>query len=90
MSKKILDDLQAKLGKIIGSSPAKDIERNIRATLTQTLSRLDVVTKEEYEVVRLALVQMESKMLSLEARLAELEQKHRYPKTPPSDSKTGK
>ena len=50
MSKKILDELQAKLGQIMASSPAKDIERNIRATLTQAISKLDVVTTEEYEI----------------------------------------
>ena len=47
MSKKLLDDLQAKLGQIKSTSPAKDIERNIRAVLTQAVSRLDVVTAEE-------------------------------------------
>ena len=34
MSKKLLDDLQAKLGQLMSASPAKDIERNIRAVLT--------------------------------------------------------
>ena len=65
MSKKLLDDLQAKLGQIMSTSPAKDIERNIRAVLTQAVSRLDVVTAEEYEVQKLLIARLENKILSL-------------------------
>ena len=90
MSKKILDELQAKLGQIMGSSPAKDIERNIRATLTQAISRLDVVTTEEYEIQKLIIAQMQHKILSLETRLAELEQQSRHSKTSLPESETGK
>ena len=90
MSKKILDDLQTKLGQIMASSPAKDIERNIRATLTQAISRLDVITTEEYEIQKLIITQMQNKILSLETRLAELEHKFRHLKTLPPESETGK
>ena len=90
MNKKILDDLQTKLGQIMASSPAKDIERNIRATLTQAISRLDVVTTEEYEIQKLIITQMQNKILSLETRLAELEHKFRHLKTLPPESETGK
>ena len=90
MNKKILDDLQTKLGQIMASSPAKDIERNIRATLTQAISRLDVVTTEEYEIQKLIITQMQNKILSLETRLAELEHKFRHQKTLPPESETGK
>lgn len=78
MSKKLLDDLQAKLGQLMSTSPAKDIERNIRAVLTQAVSRLDVVTEEEYEVQKLLISRLESKILSLEARISELEHKLRH------------
>lgn len=90
MNKKILDDLQTKLGQIMASSPAKDIERNIRATLTQAISRLDVVTTEEYEIQKLIITQMQNKILSLETRLVELEHKFRHLKTLPPESETGK
>lgn len=78
MSKKLLDDLQAKLGQLMSTSPAKDIERNIRAVLTQAVSRLDVVTEEEYEVQKLLISRLENKILSLEARISELEHKLRH------------
>ncbi len=73
MSKKILDELQSKLGQIMESSPAKDIERNVRAILTQAVSRLELVTSEEYEVQRLTIVQLQNRVNMLERRLSDLE-----------------
>ena len=73
MSKKILDELQSKLGQIMESSPARDIERNVRALLTQAVSRLELVTTEEYEVQKLTIVQMQNRINMLEKRLSELE-----------------
>ena len=90
MNKKILDDLQAKQGQIMANSPAKDIERNIRAVLTQGLSRLDLVTKEEFEVQRLTIVQMQNKIFSLETRLTELEHQMRHQKELSSKTEAGK
>ena len=40
-----LDDLAARIGRAIESSPAKDIEKNVKAMLQSGLSRLDVVTR---------------------------------------------
>ena len=73
MSNKILDELQSKLGQIMESSPAKDIERNVRAILTQAVSRLELVTSEEYEVQRLTIVQLQNRVNMLEKRLSDLE-----------------
>ena len=55
------------------SSPAKDIERNVRAILTQAVSRLELVTTEEYEVQRLTIVQLQNRVNMLEKRLSDLE-----------------
>lgn len=90
MSKKLLDDLQAKLGQLMSASPAKDIERNIRAVLTQAVSRLDVVTAEDYEVQKLLISRLENKILSLEARISELEHKLRHMENHPSHHDDGK
>ncbi len=73
MSKKILDELQSKLGQIMESSPAKDIERNVRAILTQAVSKLELVTTEEYEIQRLTIVQLQNRVNMLENRLSDLE-----------------
>ena len=88
MSKKILDELQSKLGQIMESSPAKDIERNVRAILTQAVSRLELVTSEEYEVQRLTIVQLQNRVNMLEKRLSDLE--NRIQQSASTSSSSGK
>ena len=51
----------------------KDIERNVRAILTQAVSKLELVTTEEYEVQRLTIVQLQNRINMLEKRLSDLE-----------------
>ena len=51
---------------------------------------MDVVTTEEYEIQKLIIAQMQHKILSLETRLAELEQQSRHSKTSLPESETGK
>ena len=87
MSKKILDELQSKLGQIMESSPAKDIERNVRAILTQAVSRLELVTTEEYEVQRLTIVQLQNRVNMLEKRLSDLENRISESASSSSDKK---
>jgi hypothetical protein len=40
--KNIFDDLQSRINQIIDSSPVKDIEKNVRALITQALSAMPV------------------------------------------------
>src|SRR5689334_7123471 len=49
MNCKTLDDLAARIGKAIENSPAKDIERNVKAMLQSSLARLDVVPRAEFD-----------------------------------------
>jgi BMFP domain-containing protein YqiC len=60
--------MSSKLNEVVANSPAKDFEKNARALLAQGFSKLDLVTREEYEV----LAQRADK---LEARIAALESK---------------
>jgi len=68
-----LNDLQAKLNQVLENSPAKDIEKNVKAMLTQGFSRLDLVTREEYDIQTQVLAKTRAKLDALEARVAELE-----------------
>ncbi len=70
---RILNDLQAKLSQAIENSPAKDLERNVKAMLTQGFARLDLVTREEFEIQAQVLARTRAKLEMLEARVAELE-----------------
>ena len=67
------NDLQSKIGQAIENSPAKDLEKNVKAMLSQGFSRLDLVTREEFDVQTQVLAKTRAKVDALEARLAELE-----------------
>ena len=67
------NDLQAKISHAIENSPAKDLERNVKAMLTQGFSKLDLVTREEFDIQSQVLAKTRAKLETLEARVAELE-----------------
>jgi BMFP domain-containing protein YqiC len=68
-------DLQNKINQAIENSPAKDIEKNVKSMMTQGFSKLDLVTREEFDVQAQVLAKTRAKLEALEARLAELEAK---------------
>lgn len=70
---RFLDEIGAKLSELAANSPARDIEKNVRAMLGSAFSRLDLVTREEFEVQREILAQARARLAELEARVAALE-----------------
>ena len=73
------NDLQAKISQAFENSPAKDIEKNVKAMLTQGFSKLDLVTREEFDVQAQVLARTRAKLEALEARVAELEAQLKKP-----------
>jgi ubiquinone biosynthesis accessory factor UbiK len=73
---KFLDDLSQKMSALLAASPAKDIEKNAKAMLSGMLSRLDLVTREEFDVQTQVLARTREKLLALEARIDALEKKN--------------
>ena len=73
LNQKIFDDLSAKLNEAVNSGPAKDFERNARALLAQGFAKLDLVTREEFDVQAQVLARTREHLTALEARLSELE-----------------
>ncbi|VVD69164.1 MULTISPECIES: accessory factor UbiK family protein [Pandoraea] len=69
----ILQDVQAKVSEMLKQSPAKDIERNVKSLLNQGFNRLDLVTREEFDVQAQVLARTREKLEALEKRVAELE-----------------
>jgi ubiquinone biosynthesis accessory factor UbiK len=69
------NDMQSKINQAIENSPAKDIEKNVKAMMTQGFAKLDLVTREEFDVQAQVLAKTRAKLEALEARLAELEAK---------------
>jgi len=72
---RFVDEFTAKLSELAAASPARDIEKNIRALLSAGLARLDVVTREEFDVQAKLLSRTLEKLADLEVRLAELERR---------------
>lgn len=70
---KFLDDLQSKINHAMENSPVKDIEKNVKAMLNQGFSKLDLVTREEFDVQTQVLAKTRAKLEALEARVTELE-----------------
>jgi BMFP domain-containing protein YqiC len=70
---KFFEELSAKLSTLIAASPAKDLEKNARALLSSMFARLDLVTREEFDVQREVLARTRTRLEALEARVAALE-----------------
>jgi BMFP domain-containing protein YqiC len=68
-----INDLQSKINQAIENSPAKDIEKNMKTLLTQGFARLDLVTREEFDIQAEVLAKTRAKLEALEARVAEME-----------------
>ena len=73
LNQKVLDEISSKIKELIAQSPAKDVEKNLRAMLQSLFSKLDLVTREEFDVQQEVLVRTREKLSVLEARMNELE-----------------
>jgi len=74
---KAIDDIASRLAGAIppGLNTLKeDLEKNIHAILQSVLGKLDLVTREEFEVQKMVLAKTRSKLEDLEKRVAEIEQ----------------
>ena len=70
---KLFDEMSARLSQLAANGPLADIDKNLRALATSAFARLDLVTREEFEVQREVLARTREKLAALEARVAELE-----------------
>ena len=70
---RILDDLSARISEFLAASPAKDVEKNMRALLSAAFAKLDLATRAELEIQAKVLARAREKLSELEARVAELE-----------------
>jgi BMFP domain-containing protein YqiC len=75
LSAKTFDEIAARIGQIIENSPAKDLEKNVKAMLASSLARLDLVPRAEFDVQAQVLLKTRAKLEALEKRLADLEER---------------
>ncbi len=70
---RILEEIGQRLGSLIAASPAADIERNARALLASVFAKLDLVSREEFDIQAQVLQRTREKLKALEARIERLE-----------------
>ncbi|MGB6006958.1 accessory factor UbiK family protein [Castellaniella sp.] len=68
------DDFQKNMSDLLAKTPAADIERNMKALMAQTFARMDLITREEFDVQADLLARALDRVQSLEARVQALEQ----------------
>ena len=72
---RLFEEIDRRMKEVLARSPAADLEKNLRALMQSAFSRLDLVSREEFDVQREVLARTRAKLAELEAKLAELEGK---------------
>lgn len=64
----LLQDFQQRVLELLRASPAADLERNLKALVTQSFARFELVTREEFDIQRDLLRQLIDRVDALENR----------------------
>lgn len=72
---KFFDDIASRISDAIANSPAKDVEKNVRAMMSSAFTKMDLVTREEFDIQQEVLARSREKLAELEARVLDLEQR---------------
>ena len=74
------EDFQKNVSELVSRSPAADIERNVKTFMGQAFNRMDLVTREEFDIqldlvkrTQLRADHLEQQILALEHRLTAME-----------------
>ena len=83
MNTMFFDDLNARIGSFLKQTlqqtlqqtPAAELQAGIKTLVSSSLSRLDLVTREEFDIQAKVLARTREKLSLLEARIAALERR---------------
>jgi len=67
------DNMQQKLGQWFEHSPAAEVKQMVQTMVQQGLNKLDLVTREEFDVQSKVLARTRERLEALEAKVTELE-----------------
>ncbi len=70
---KILEDFGAKMSALLANTPARDIEKNAKAMMSGFFGKLDLVTREEFDIQAQVLARTREKLQALDARVDALD-----------------
>jgi hypothetical protein len=77
IDKRLIDELNERIARAVQGSPAADIEKNMRAVLGGWFDRLQLVSREDFDVQRRLLERAQARLVELEKRISELEANRR-------------
>jgi ubiquinone biosynthesis accessory factor UbiK len=69
-----INEISNKINEIIKSSPLADVEKNINALIQGAFTKMELVSRDEFDVQAEVLRNTREKLTKLEAKLAELEE----------------
>jgi BMFP domain-containing protein YqiC len=81
LNQKLLDEISTKVNDLVAQSPVKDVEKNMRVLLAGVFTKLDLVTRDEFNVQQEMLMRTREKLTELESKVTELEDKPKVNKT---------
>jgi ubiquinone biosynthesis accessory factor UbiK len=73
INKNKIEDLSINFRRLLISSPAADIDKNFRALLESAFTKLELVSREEFDVQSDVLRHTRQKLVQLEEKLNQLE-----------------
>lgn len=71
----MFEEFQKNVQELIAKSPAADIEKNVKAFMAQGFAKMDLVTREEFDIQRALVDSLRQRIEVLEAAVAKLEGK---------------
>ncbi len=73
VDKKIIQEISQKIKNIVADSPISDIEENINALLKGMFTKMDLITREEFDVQTGVLKKTREKLEAIEKKLSKIE-----------------
>lgn len=70
-----LETMQKNVSELIAKSPAADLEKNLKSFTTQAFNKLDLVTREEFDIQAELINQLVARVEALDKQLQAAEQR---------------
>jgi BMFP domain-containing protein YqiC len=75
LNSQVINDLSSKIKEILKNSPLSDADKNIHALIQGMFTKMELVSREEFDLQTEVLRVTREKLTMLETKLAELETK---------------
>ena len=73
LNSKLIDEISSKISTMMHELPTSDIEKNLRALLQGAFTKMELVSREEFDVQSQVLLRTREQLQELEKKLAEIE-----------------